>query len=61
MFLIHMQAKILNYHNFDRFVYAQAAILLGGKLIDQINLTESIVVEFRTCLRKLRKREGTDN
>ena len=58
MFLVHMQAKLVTYHKFDRFIYAQAGILLGGKLIDQIDHTENIVKEFRIVLRKLRNRAG---
>ena len=61
MFLVHMQAKLASYHRFDRFIYAQAAILLGGKLIDQIENTESIVMEFRNVLRIVRNRAGTDS
>ena len=56
MFLLHMHAKMVTYYRFDRFIYAQAAILLGGKLIDQLDYTESIVKEFRNVLRKVRKR-----
>ena len=61
MFLVHMQAKISTYHNFDRFVYAMAAIMLGGKLIDQLDSTKSIVMTFRTALRKIKKRGGIDS
>ena len=61
MFLVHMQAKLVTYHRFDRFIYAQAAILLGGKFTDQIQYTENIVMEFRSALRWFRKRGGQDS
>ena len=61
MFIFHSQAKIVTYHQFDRFVYAQAAILLSGKIIDMLDSPENIVKEFRKALRKVHKREGTDN
>ena len=56
MFFVHVQAKMVNYHNFDRFVYAQAGILLGGKLIDQLDFTPAIVKHFRAAVRKIKRR-----
>lgn len=34
MFIFHAHAKLTTYHAFDRFIYAQAAILLASKIND---------------------------
>ena len=61
MFLIHVEAKINTYHNFDRFVYAQAGILLGSKIFDQQVATPLIINAFRAAMRKINKRGGEDH
>jgi hypothetical protein len=61
MFLFQAQAKLIGYHGFDRFLYAQAAILLGGKLSEQFEYTVEIVRHFRSAVRRWRQREGADS
>lgn len=36
LFIFHAHAHIHTYHRFDRFLYAPAALLLAGKLTEQI-------------------------
>lgn len=43
MFIFHAHAKQTSYHIFDRFVYAQAALLLAGKMSEQLESAFEIV------------------
>lgn len=43
MFIFHAHAKQTSYHIFDRFVYAMAALLLAGKMYDQLESAYEVV------------------
>ena len=61
MFILHAHAKIVSYHNFDRFIYAPGAILLATKICDEKEYATKIVSEFRNVVRARRGRPGTDS
>jgi hypothetical protein len=61
LFIFHAHAKIVTYHRFDRFIYACAAILLAGKLTEQIEYPVDILKCLRSILREKRGLEGEDS
>lgn len=56
LFLLHCQTKVLNYHAFDRFIYACAAILVASKLTENMAFNAMQMLKVLRAL--LRERRG---
>lgn len=59
LWIFHCNAIVMKYHNFDRYVYACGALLVGTKLMESIRYPTQILATCRKILRK-RKNLETD-
>jgi hypothetical protein len=57
LWVFHCNAVIMGYHNFDRFLYACGAILVGSKLMECLRYPVRILEECRKILRRRKNLE----
>lgn len=58
LWVFHCNSLIVNYQNFDRYMYACGAVLVGGKLTECLRYPISIL---EVCRKILRKRKGLED
>lgn len=58
LWVFHCNAIIMDYHNFDRYIYACGAVLVGSKLMECLRYPIQILKNCRKILRKRKNLEA---
>ena len=52
LLVFHCNGLVMGYHNFDRYLYACGAVLIGSKLMECLKYPTQILSVCRKTLRK---------